>query len=427
MPRARDPTTAVARMSRRWPAMTVAEEKQLVGAPDDDVMRKRIDRAQAALDEFNAAHPMFYLTHDVRAERELRADADMRAEFPPDAVDRMHALPPVQIVALKGAGNDDALAKLCATLPADEAERVRAERDSAVFTSYRPWPADSTAEERALMRRIVAAYNEAIKKRGLECTKEIERRNQLEHKVRLARNAVTRTAELGALRDAAPSTVPSTLFDVVRRWLSSVRAARAAKPAALDGARGKAHAWAGVRVPVCVHPERPDDADAWRTLRIEPDGPVAADDDGYAGVDAFLLSDHEGNAMGTLMASTASLHAARAGPTAAACALTALVDFARDPLAALCRGGRALGACIVCNRPLSDEESKRRGIGPVCATMFEGGARDVLAMARAEAPKSQSSKQKQKKEPKKKATPPPKRKRPTGAAGKKEVREKKRR
>lgn len=44
--------------------------------------------------------------------------------------------------------------------------------------------------------------------------------------------------------------------------------------------------------------------------------------------------------------------------------------IARDPKAASARYGRELGCCGVCNRTLTDEESRARGIGPVCYEKF---------------------------------------------------------
>lgn len=44
-----------------------------------------------------------------------------------------------------------------------------------------------------------------------------------------------------------------------------------------------------------------------------------------------------------------------------------LEAIAEDPQAASVLYGRAIGACGVCGRTLTDEESRERGIGPVCA------------------------------------------------------------
>lgn len=43
-----------------------------------------------------------------------------------------------------------------------------------------------------------------------------------------------------------------------------------------------------------------------------------------------------------------------------------LAKIALDPQAASIRYGQELGVCGVCNRTLTDEESRRQGIGPVC-------------------------------------------------------------
>lgn len=45
-----------------------------------------------------------------------------------------------------------------------------------------------------------------------------------------------------------------------------------------------------------------------------------------------------------------------------------LAAIAKDPRAALERYGRELGKCGHCGRTLTDDESRKRGIGPVCAT-----------------------------------------------------------
>lgn len=44
-----------------------------------------------------------------------------------------------------------------------------------------------------------------------------------------------------------------------------------------------------------------------------------------------------------------------------------LAAIAADPEAALLRYGREIGACGHCGRTLTDEDSRARGIGPVCA------------------------------------------------------------
>lgn len=46
---------------------------------------------------------------------------------------------------------------------------------------------------------------------------------------------------------------------------------------------------------------------------------------------------------------------------------TILTSIAIDPRAASERYGRELGHCGVCGRTLTDEESRARGIGPICA------------------------------------------------------------
>jgi hypothetical protein len=47
-----------------------------------------------------------------------------------------------------------------------------------------------------------------------------------------------------------------------------------------------------------------------------------------------------------------------------------VATVARDPFAAAVEHGRTTGNCAVCSRPLSDEESVSRGIGPICAKRF---------------------------------------------------------
>lgn len=44
-----------------------------------------------------------------------------------------------------------------------------------------------------------------------------------------------------------------------------------------------------------------------------------------------------------------------------------LTEIAKDPSKASRRYGRLIGACGVCGRTLTDEDSRRAGIGPVCA------------------------------------------------------------
>lgn len=46
---------------------------------------------------------------------------------------------------------------------------------------------------------------------------------------------------------------------------------------------------------------------------------------------------------------------------------TVLRLISADPLAALAHYGHKIGRCGICNRTLTNEESRARGIGPVCA------------------------------------------------------------
>lgn len=49
-------------------------------------------------------------------------------------------------------------------------------------------------------------------------------------------------------------------------------------------------------------------------------------------------------------------------------ARTVLEAIAADPRAASIRYGHELGVCGICHRTLTDEDSRARGIGPVCAS-----------------------------------------------------------
>lgn len=51
-------------------------------------------------------------------------------------------------------------------------------------------------------------------------------------------------------------------------------------------------------------------------------------------------------------------------------AATVLAAIAEDPLEASTRYGREIGRCGVCNRTLTDPESRAAGIGPVCRQSF---------------------------------------------------------
>lgn len=44
-----------------------------------------------------------------------------------------------------------------------------------------------------------------------------------------------------------------------------------------------------------------------------------------------------------------------------------LAEIAKDPQAASARYGHELGSCGICGRTLTDEDSRARGIGPICA------------------------------------------------------------
>lgn len=47
-----------------------------------------------------------------------------------------------------------------------------------------------------------------------------------------------------------------------------------------------------------------------------------------------------------------------------------LKSIAKDPLEASAAYGRHIGACGVCGRTLTNPDSRRRGIGPICAEKF---------------------------------------------------------
>lgn len=50
--------------------------------------------------------------------------------------------------------------------------------------------------------------------------------------------------------------------------------------------------------------------------------------------------------------------------------MTTLRDFSKNPLDAMVKYGRLMGACSICNRTLVDPVSVERGIGPICAAKF---------------------------------------------------------
>lgn len=54
-------------------------------------------------------------------------------------------------------------------------------------------------------------------------------------------------------------------------------------------------------------------------------------------------------------------------PVRGKAAQTVLNKIAANPKEALARYGQEIGVCGACNRTLTDEESRRRGVGPVCA------------------------------------------------------------
>ena len=53
-------------------------------------------------------------------------------------------------------------------------------------------------------------------------------------------------------------------------------------------------------------------------------------------------------------------------PVRGAAATAVLAAIAKDPQAAMLRYGREIGRCGHCNRTLTNEESRRLGIGPIC-------------------------------------------------------------
>jgi hypothetical protein len=54
-------------------------------------------------------------------------------------------------------------------------------------------------------------------------------------------------------------------------------------------------------------------------------------------------------------------------PVKGAAGAAVLAKIAEDPMAAMLRYGQEIGRCGHCNRTLTDEASRARGIGPVCA------------------------------------------------------------
>ena len=61
-------------------------------------------------------------------------------------------------------------------------------------------------------------------------------------------------------------------------------------------------------------------------------------------------------------------------PVRGARATQVLAAIAADPQAAMLRYGQEIGACGHCGRKLTDEASRARGIGPVCAGRMEWAA-----------------------------------------------------
>ena len=47
-----------------------------------------------------------------------------------------------------------------------------------------------------------------------------------------------------------------------------------------------------------------------------------------------------------------------------------LIDLEADPLLYVTQYGQTTGTCCVCSRTLTDEISKKRGIGPICEKFF---------------------------------------------------------
>jgi hypothetical protein len=51
-------------------------------------------------------------------------------------------------------------------------------------------------------------------------------------------------------------------------------------------------------------------------------------------------------------------------------------EILKDPVTAMNEYGMRLGRCGVCNRTLTDRDSRLRGIGPICAERLYGQAND---------------------------------------------------
>jgi hypothetical protein len=74
----------------------------------------------------------------------------------------------------------------------------------------------------------------------------------------------------------------------------------------------------------------------------------------------------------------------------------AIEEFSQDPKEFLANVGKKMGECCMCGRPLSDEESKGRGFGPICYKWIQDNKKFIAAME--VSPKKHASKEEKKKE-----------------------------
>ncbi len=96
------------------------------------------------------------------------------------------------------------------------------------------------------------------------------------------------------------------------------------------------------------------------------------------GILRFTLAGDDSRNAGYLYVKAAGEYAGKISPTGVfSAAHTAtpehcdeIVRVARDPLAAAVKHGHESGHCAICSRALSDPESVKRGIGPICAERF---------------------------------------------------------
>lgn len=426
-------------VSSHWPAMLDSEARAKINGPSPRVLEQRIEKAKVCSADVAKRHPWVVGDHHYDggdAEATRRAEEALAVEYSEgEGVALFVAMPSLRHFWSKLSLPADPAARqaILDTLPADEVATLPKETHHHWYPiSYHPWPAGWTLEQRNTARAVAEAYKRIRKEKAKETDSEWKEWQRAEDKVSTAKRTKERHERLNELANVQPRRVPDELITVLRGWMGRLRGR------VVHGKVTRAH---GVAVPIKMPDGSPwqSVSSPWTTVRIADEFEEAdADQTSPTGLFPVML---EGRLAATLRANDpwmdngTGLYVRDSDGDGDALA-AGLAAFAADPSGVMGRAGKSLGVCVVCGRPLSDAESKKRGIGPVCAQLL--GEFHVPAPAKKhkadeddEQPKAKKTKPNEKKANKGKSTVDEKKtnrkepsKRPAAQGGKQEKREK---